>query len=162
MDAPAAEGGRLTRRKPMAVTIRHAGPGDEPAVVELVQELAVALDHPSATDEHYVRHYMASAGTDVLLAVDDQNVVGLLSYSVRPGLFHAGDSAVIETLVVLEGRRSEGIGKSLLRAGMRLMAEVGCVEISVTAEADNELAQRLFCDVGLTEASVYLEKHLGR
>jgi len=29
----------------MAVTIRHAGPGDEPSVVELIQELAVAVDY---------------------------------------------------------------------------------------------------------------------
>ena len=31
----------------MAVIIRHAGPGDEPAVVELIQELAVTFDYPT-------------------------------------------------------------------------------------------------------------------
>src|SRR5665647_2532999 len=30
---------------------RLAGPGDEPSVVELIQELAVAVDYPSTIDE---------------------------------------------------------------------------------------------------------------
>ena len=43
----------------MAVIIRHAGPGDEPVVVELIQELAVTFDYPTTIDEHYVRHFLA-------------------------------------------------------------------------------------------------------
>ena len=38
----------------MAVSIRHASPGDEPAIVKLVQELSAAADYPSRIDEHYV------------------------------------------------------------------------------------------------------------
>ncbi|MEI6724671.1 MAG: hypothetical protein WCN81_00435, partial [Actinomycetes bacterium] len=92
----------------MPVTIRHAGPGDEPAVVELVQELAVVADYPTPIDEHYVRHYLASPVSDLLLAVDEGAPVGLLSYAIVPGLFHAADFGIIEALVVAEGRRSEG------------------------------------------------------
>ena len=99
----------------MPVTIRHAGPGDEPAVVELIQELAVAAD-----------------------------------------------SGIIEALVVAEGRRSEGIGRELLMAGVRKLEEAGCAEISISVEADNEAAQQLYLDAGLTDASVYLEKHVER
>jgi ribosomal protein S18 acetylase RimI-like enzyme len=146
----------------MPVTIRHAGPGDEPAVVELVQELAVAADYPTPIDEHYVRHYLASPVSDLLLAVDEGAPVALLSYAIVPGLFHAADSGIIEALVVAEGRRSEGIGRQLLMAGVRKLEEAGCVEISITVEADNEAAQKLYLDAGLTEASVYLEKHIER
>ena len=144
----------------MPVTIRHAGPGDEPAVVELVQELAVAADYPTPIDEHYVRHYLASPVSDLLLAVDEGAPVGLLSYAIVPGLFHAADSGIIEALVVAEGRRSEGIGRQLLTAGVRKLEEAGCAEISISVEADNEAAQKLYLDAGLTDASVYLEKHI--
>jgi ribosomal protein S18 acetylase RimI-like enzyme len=144
----------------MPVTIRHAGPGDEPAVVELIQELAVAADYPTPIDEHYVRHYLASPVSDLLLAVDEGAPVALLSYAIVPGLFHAGDSGIIEALVVAEGRRSEGIGRQLLMAGVRKLEEAGCAEISISVEADNEAAQKLYLDAGLTEASVYLEKHI--
>ena len=144
----------------MPVIIRHAGPGDEPAVVELVQELAIAADYPTPIDEHYVRHYLASPVSDLLLAVDDGAPVGLLSYAIVPGLFHAADSGIIEALVVAEGRRSEGIGRQLLTAGVRKLEEAGCAEISISVEAGNEAAQKLYLDAGLTEASVYLEKHI--
>jgi len=146
----------------MPVTIRHAGPGDEPAVVELIQELAVAADYPTPIDEHYVRHYLASPVSDLLLAVDEGAPVALLSYAIVPGLFHAADSGIIEALVVAEGRRSEGIGRQLLTAGVRLLEEAGCAEISISVEADNEAAQQLYLDAGLTDASVYLEKHVER
>ena len=144
----------------MPVTIRHAGPGDEPAVVELVQELAVVADYPTPIDEHYVRHYLASPVSDLLLAVDEGAPVGLLSYAIVPGLFHAADSGIIEALVVAEGRRSEGIGRQLLTAGVRKLEEAGCAEISISVEADNEAAQKLYLAAGLPDASVYLEKHI--
>jgi ribosomal protein S18 acetylase RimI-like enzyme len=145
----------------MTVTIRHAGPGDEPAVVDLVQEMAVADDYPTTVDEHYVRHYLASPVSGVLLALDDGAPVGLLSYAIVPGLFHAADSGLIETLVVTEGRRGEGTGRLLVEAAMRLFREAGCAEASVSTGADNEVAQKLYCDAGLTEASVLLETHFG-
>lgn len=146
----------------MAVIIRHAGPGDEPAVVELIQELAVTFDYPTTIDEHYVRHFLASPISDVLLAFDDDAAVGLLSYAMVPGLFHAADSGLIESLVITEDRRGEGIGRRLLQTAVPLLEEAGCAEISVSAGAENEAVQKLYCDVGLTEASVLLEKHVQR
>jgi ribosomal protein S18 acetylase RimI-like enzyme len=144
----------------MAVTIRSAVPGDEPAVVELIQELAIADDYPTLIDEHYVRHFLASPVSNILLACDGDAPVGLLSYATVPGLFHAADSGLIESLVVAEGRRGEGIGRLLLHTAVRLLEEAGCAEISVSTGADNEIAQKLYCDAGLTEASVLLEKHI--
>jgi ribosomal protein S18 acetylase RimI-like enzyme len=146
----------------MAMIIRHAGPGDEPAVVDLIQELAVTFDHPTTIDEHYVRHFLASPVSDVLLAFDDEVAVGLLSYAMVPGLFHAADSGLIESLVITEGRRGEGIGLQLLQTAVRLLEAAGCAEISVSTGADNEAAQKLYFEVGLTEASVLLEKHVER
>jgi len=146
----------------MAVIIRHAGPGDEPAVVELVQQLALTFDLPTPIDEHYVRHFLASPVSDVLLADDDDATVGLLSYAIVPGLFHAADSGLIESLVITEGHRGEGIGRLLLQTAVRLFEEAGCAEISVSAAAANEAAQKLYFDAGLTEASVLLEKHFER
>ena len=145
----------------MAVIIRNAGPGDEPAVVRLVRERAEAEDDISPVDEHYARHFLASPVSDVLLALDDDAAVGLLSYAMVPGLFHAADSGLIETVVVTESRRRQGIGRQLLQTAVRLLEEAGCAEISVSTGAANEAAQKLYFEVGLTEASVLLEKHVG-
>ena len=146
----------------MTVTIRHAGPGDEPAIVDLIQELAVAVDEQSPADHHYVRRYLASPDTTILLAIDERDIVGMLSYSTRPGLFLAGDSGEIEILLVDARRRRQGIGTKLLRTAIRLMQDAGCVETSASVNADNELAQKIYVDAGLAGASVRLEKHFGR
>jgi GNAT superfamily N-acetyltransferase len=146
----------------MTVRIRQACPGDEQVIVDLVQELAVVQDYPSTVNEHYVRHFLASPVSGVLLAVDDGGAVGLLSYAMVPGLFHAADSGLIEALVVTEGRRGEGIGTLLLQAALRLLREAGCAEVSVSTGADNAAAQRAYVDAGLDEASVLLEKHFER
>jgi ribosomal protein S18 acetylase RimI-like enzyme len=144
----------------MTLTIRHAGPGDEPAIMRLIQEFADATQERSATDEHHVRRYLASPDTTILLACDERTVVGMVSYSIHPGLLHAGDSAEIDTLVVLEDRRRQGIGTRLLRTGMRLIQDSGCVEIGATVATDDEIAQGLCFDAGLTDALMRLEKHL--
>jgi ribosomal protein S18 acetylase RimI-like enzyme len=146
----------------MGIRIRHAGPGDESAIVDLMREMAAAEDHPTAADEHHVRHFLASPVCGALLAVDGSAAVGLLSYVTVPGLYHAGDSGLIETLVVTEGRRGEGTGGRLLHAALRLLEDAGCAEISVSTGADNEVAQKLYVDAGLNEASVLLEKHIRR
>jgi len=146
----------------MAISIRDAGPGDEATVVDLVQELAVTTDYPTTVAEHYVRHFLASPVSGVLLALDDGAPVGLASYAMVPGLFHAADSGLIEAVVVTEGRRGEGIGRELVRAVIEVLELHGCAEISVSTGADNEAAQRLYFDLGLTEASVLMERHIER
>lgn len=146
----------------MPVIIRQGGPGDEAAIVDLVHQLAAEDDYPSDIDEHYVRHFLASPISGVLLAVDGDQAVGLLSYATVPGLFHAADSGLIEAFVVAASRRGQGIGRQLLQAALRLLEDAGCAEISVSTGADNEVAQKLYCDLGLDEASVLLEKHMER
>ena len=143
----------------MPVTIRHAGPGDEAAIVQLVREMAAEEGDASAVDEHYVRHFLASPVSGALLAIEADDPVGLLSYATVPGLFHTADSGIIELLVVTAARRGEGVGRRLVETALRVFEEAGCAEASVSTGAENEVAQKVYCDAGLTEASVLLEKH---
>jgi GNAT superfamily N-acetyltransferase len=145
----------------MPVTIRHAGPGDEPAVVRLVREMAEGEGEVSAIDEHYVRHFLASPISGALLALDGEDPVGLLSYAIVPGLVHSADSGLIELLVVTGTRRGEGIGRRLVETALRVFRDAGCAEASVSTGTENEAAQKIYCDAGLTEASVLLETHFG-
>ena len=146
----------------MSVTIRHAGPGDEPDIVRLVREMAEGEGDASAIDEHYVRHFLASPICGALLAADDDQPVGLVSYAIVPGLFHTADSGLIELLVVTEARRNEGIGRRLVETALRVFRDAGCAEASVSTGPDNEIGQKLYVDAGLTEASVLLETHYQR
>lgn len=144
----------------MTVTIRHAGPGDELAVVELVREFALAVNGSSPIDERYVRRYLASPDATILLATDERETIGLLSYTVRPRLLKAGESAEVEVLVVAPQWRGQGIGRRLLRTSMRLMQEAGCLTAAVNVPPDNEGFQDLYFDAGFIDASVRLERLL--
>ena len=143
----------------MPVTIRHAGPGDEPAVVHLVREMAQGEGVVSAIDEHYVRHFLASAVSGALLAHDGEDPVGLLSYAIVPGLFHTADSGLIELLVVTGARRGEGIGRRLVETVLGVFRDAGCAEASVSTGTENEVAQKAYYEAGFNEASVLLETH---
>jgi GNAT superfamily N-acetyltransferase len=146
----------------MAVTIRQAGPGDEAAIVRLVREMAESEDFPSPIDEHYVRHFLASPVSGALLARDGGEAVGLLSYGMTPGLFHAADSGLIELLVVTAARRGEGIGRRLVDAALRLFEEAGCAEAAVCTGDANDPAQHIYREAGLIESSLLLERHFAR
>jgi ribosomal protein S18 acetylase RimI-like enzyme len=145
----------------MTITIRQAGPGDEATVVRLTQEMAAGEDDVSPVDAHYARRFLASPVAGVLLAEDDGEAVGLLSYALVPGLYHAADSGLIELLIVTGSRRGEGIGRRLVDTALRRFREAGCAEASVSTGEENASAQKVYRDAGLTESSLLLETHFG-
>jgi aminoglycoside 6'-N-acetyltransferase I len=95
----------------------------------------------------------------VLLAVEGGQAVGLLSYSLRPDLYHAGLSAFIEELVVRGPGRGHGVGSALMAELFRWLDDLGCVEVSVATMPDNKGARRFYQAYGLVDEAVLLEKH---
>lgn len=144
----------------MDLKIKDASAGDERCIVELICELAETMDFPSGVTEESVRRFLAFPGCGVLLAFDEDGAVGLLSYSIRPGLFHGGDSALIEELVVKREARGQGIGGALMKEFLRRVKRMGCIEVSVTTMPHNKEAIRFYKSYGLVEEALFLEKHL--
>jgi ribosomal protein S18 acetylase RimI-like enzyme len=144
----------------MEIRVEEAGPGDEAAIAALIQELAAASGETSPVTEDYVQEYLATPGSHVLLVRRAGQIAGLLSYSVRPNLYHAGPAAFIEELVVAEPQRDQGLGSALLRHLLAYLEATDCVEVSVTTLPANEGAQRLYRAHGLVDEAVFLEKHL--
>jgi len=153
----------------MTVIVRQVGPGDETIVVELIQELAqttlalaasASVGETSPITEGYVREYLAYPGCGILLAEEDGHAVGLLSYSIRPNLYHAANSALIEELVVRESARNRGVGSALMTELLHRLPSMGCAEVSVSTLPDNEGAKRFYRSHGLVDGAVFLEKHL--
>jgi len=143
------------------VHIREASAGDEAAIATLIHELAASGGESSPLTEDYARDYMAMPGSHVLLAELDGRIAGLLSYSIRPNLYHAGPSALIEELVVAGRERGGGVGGALLRHLLAHLAATACTEVAVSTMPDNEGAQRFYRAHGLVDEAVLLEKHLG-
>jgi ribosomal protein S18 acetylase RimI-like enzyme len=138
--------------------IRSATPIDAPVIVALISELAQSGGESSPITIEFTCQYLASGGK-ILLAEVEQQVVGLLSYSTRLDLYHAGTTALIEELVVAEAWRGQGVGGALLDELLKRLEQEGCVEVSVTTMPDNAGAMRFYKSHGLTDEAVYLEKH---
>mgnify|MGYP001817716104 CR=1 FL=1 len=140
--------------------IRPAEPGDEAAIARLIHELASAAGETSPITAGYVTEYLSNPGSHLLLVDQDGESIGLLSYSIRPDLYHAGPTALIEELVVQASERGRGVGSALLSALFSELARQGVVEVSVTTMPDNQRAKRFYQAHGLADEAIFLEKHL--
>lgn len=141
------------------VTVREADSADAPQIMDLIRELAISNGEASPVNESYVEEFLSFPGCGVLVAEEDGEIVGLLSYSVRPNLYHGGDAALIEELVVSGRARGKGIGSALLHEMISLADALGCVEIAVSTLPGNENAQRFYKRHGLVDEAILLEKH---
>ncbi|MBN1438983.1 MAG: GNAT family N-acetyltransferase [Anaerolineales bacterium] len=143
----------------MDYSIREATPADAPDIVALVRETSQEDNEHTPLTEAYVGEYLAAPDSGILLAEADGQTAGLLSYSIRPGLFHAAPSCLIELLVVRKPLRGRGAGGALLKKMLARAAALGCAEVSVSTMPDNAGAIRFYRRHGLTEEAVFLEKH---
>jgi len=62
----------------------------------------------------------------ILSARQAKRTLGLLSYSMRPGLFHAAASCVIEDLIVARGSETEELEKAACRSHQNRAARKVC------------------------------------
>jgi ribosomal protein S18 acetylase RimI-like enzyme len=141
----------------MSINIRDAGPEDAAAIVRLIAELG----GQSPVTKEYVESYLSFPGSGVLLAEEGDQTIGLLSYSVRPNLYHAGDSCLIEELIVHEPARGRGVGSALMSELFRRLISTGCAEVSVSTMPGNQRAIKFYKYHGLIDEAILLEKHFG-
>jgi ribosomal protein S18 acetylase RimI-like enzyme len=144
----------------MSPLVRDAQPADAPSIVHLLREHAALAGGPSPIREGYVARYLAAAESRVLLAETDDERVGLLAYSVRPDLYHAGPVCLIEEVVVRAAWRRRGVGSALMAQLAQRLAARGVIEVSVTVMPANGDAVAFYRAHGLTEEALALERHM--
>ena len=143
----------------MDITVRDARPADAHSIVAIIRESAAEDKEHSPVTEAYVGEYLATPGSGILIADAEGRAAGLLSYSIRPGLFHAAPSCLVELLLVRKGMRGRGAGSALMQALLERTGAPGCAEVSVSTMPDNAGAIRFYRRHGLTEETVFLERH---
>jgi len=142
------------------ISIRPARETDASAIVRLIGLLANDLGEQSPVDSNYVLSFMRTPGNGMLVGDLAGEVIGLISYTLRPGLYHAGDSCMIEELVVRDDLRNSGVGGMLLEAIVTLAADKGCPEVSLSVMPFNTKAIEFYRRHGFVDEAILLEKHL--
>ncbi len=138
---------------------RNATLEDTSAIVSLIGEHATASGEQSPLTEAYVAAYLSSSTSGILLAEVQNRVVGLLSYSLRPDLYHAGLSCLLEELIVEEATRGRGVGSVLVTELFSRLTPLACAEVSVAVMSTNRRAIKFYRTHGLTEEALFLEMH---
>jgi GNAT superfamily N-acetyltransferase len=80
----------------------------------------------------------------ILLARDDQKIVGVAYVATLLSAEHCGLVAWLEELYVTPAIRSRGIGTALVTAVLKRAREVGIVAIDLEIDADHHRAESLY------------------
>ncbi|MBN2203904.1 MAG: GNAT family N-acetyltransferase [Thermoleophilia bacterium] len=144
----------------MNATIRAAGAGDAVAIAGLIREMAATFGESSPVEPAWVEAFLARDDAGAFVADDGDAAVGVVTWFLFPGLYHAAHCATVDEAIVTAGHRGRGIGTALLRRTMAHLEGLGVAEIGISTGLENEGAQRLYRRLGFTDASLLLERHL--
>lgn len=137
--------------------IRKASKQDLPAIVRLL-----AHDPLGATRERletplpaaYGEAFQAmenQGGNDVIVALEENQVIGCLQLTLIPGLSRLGmKRAQIEGVRVAEDHRGKRIGEALMEHAITLAREDGCGLVQLTTDKSRPDAHRFYERLGFT------------
>jgi GNAT superfamily N-acetyltransferase len=142
------------------LTIRAAEATDGQEISDLLGQLG----YPAGPDRIPGRlaRMAAEAGQTVLVAAEDERVVGLATVIVRHVIHDDAPFARLAALVVAEDRRGRGIGRALAAAAEEVAVAAGCTVIEVTSGDHRPGAHDFYRGVGYEERPRRFLKRLER
>ncbi|WP_025785399.1 GNAT family N-acetyltransferase [Sporosarcina sp. D27] len=134
---------------------RKATATDIPTIIRLLadDELGSARE---STEDYVVNDYVeaftemeAQSGNQLILAIDDQKVVGCLQITLIPGLARRGmKRAQIEGVRVDRHYRSHGVGQALFEQAISIAKSEGAGLVQLTTDKQRADAHRFYERLG--------------
>lgn len=141
------------------VSIRDALVADLPAVVSMLADDVLGSARESAAsplDAGYLDAFAAitaSPHVRLLVAEEDDRVVGSLQLLVLPGIARRGAwRGQIEAVRVASGRRGRGIGEKMVRWALEECRARGCSVVQITSNASRADAHRFWRKLGFEDS----------
>lgn len=137
----------------------HIRPGemaDSGAIAALLSDLGYPTT--AAFVASNLPRQLAHPDAELLVAVENDVVVGLISLNVIPQLALAGDFCRISYFCVAPEARGRGVGAALETAACGLARARGCDRIEVHCHSRRERAHQFYYRQGYTESPKYLQK----
>jgi GNAT superfamily N-acetyltransferase len=139
------------------LTIRDARADDGAAIASLLGQLGYETDSEAVAPR---LERLVIVGDRVIVAVLDNEVVGLAQLHASPTIEHERPAAKISALVVDESHRRAGIGRALVEALEAEARARRCVLLFLTTDARREDAHAFYGRVGLDETGKRFTKLL--
>lgn len=127
-----------------------------------IAQLLIELDYP-ATEKfiaHKIQQQLKHCDAKLLVAVEQNKVIGFISLHFIPQLALPGDFCRISYFCVSYTSRSQGVGAALEEKATSLAREKNCDRIEVHCHARRDLAHRFYYRQGYSESPKYLLKLL--
>lgn len=148
----------------MGVQVRKATLADEEAVAVLIRELGQAVgvtgDVNPVSWYSTLRKMIASPEWSFLLAESGSKRYGLLVLLILPSLYHGGNYAAITELIVTSDAQGKGVGATLVEEAKRIARSMGCEELDVSVEVENQQAKGFYEKLGFEKKHADYGMHL--
>ena len=119
---------------PTTVAVRNAAPVDQTRIVELLSLFGEGIQPSLKHSPDVYAEFLNRAKGEILVAVEDGAVVGVITFSYAIAMRYAGEYAQVEELMVDGSQRGKGTGALLVRAAIDAARARGCKEIGLYAK----------------------------
>lgn len=134
---------------------REAREDDLPTLIALLADDALGSQRETISTADQQSYQQAFAAIDqdpnhqLLLAVDEDEILGMLQLSFLPNLtYQGGWRAQVEGVRVARSQRGRGLGRQLLEEALRRSAERRCVLVQLTTDKRRPEAVRFYETLG--------------
>jgi GNAT superfamily N-acetyltransferase len=139
------------------LSVREAAPRDSEAISALLGELGFPTE---AAEIRRRLPRLRKAGEPVLVAVEEQEVIGCLAWHVTPVLHRPAPVGRVTMMVVAEKARRRGVGAALIEAAEARLAAAGCGLVEVTSNIELGGAHAFYRARGYERTSYRFAKKL--
>jgi len=95
-----------------------------------------------------------------ICAVDDENVIGFCSLTLKNNLWQAGYLGHIDELIVSEEKRGAGVGRALLAAIIEIAKQAGCSRVELDSAFHRLEAHKFYQQQGFENRAYLFSKPL--
>jgi len=144
-----------------APTFRSAREEDLPRILELIVDDPLGAKReqkepaPAAVYRDAFRELARFPGNEVIVAVLDGEIVGVMQLTVIPGLARKGAKrAQIEAVRVDARHRGQGLGEAMIEHAIARARAEGCRLVQLTSDKTRADAHRFYLRLGFTDSHV--------
>jgi GNAT superfamily N-acetyltransferase len=143
------------------VVIREVTVEDTDRVVGLLHQLWPEKRTDIAAMSGVVEKYVEDPRYWIFGYEDEGTLLGVITVSFRWTLFHGGEAAIIEDLIVDAGRRRKGIGAALVRlVENKIRRQRGVTAIEVESDLPRQEAHAFWESMGYSRLGFQFRKEM--